>query len=750
MRSPGRSVKMRIGRIALPSGSTSDPENSAPTIGPRSPNDGISETIYVRHDAVRTSNPRPGCQRRGVLMGAAHRQRGNLEVGRRGTRLVLLLAVSCGAFLAGCGGGAQIGAPREQPVASPVPRISGTPPSPVASPSPVAQAASLRADQINAALESVENAYLRLPHTDLAADLTTLAAQMVSSGAFKAADVVPGGISASLPGGMTAVVFADRQETLTGIRRVPAYAVAPSLKSRMATTIGPPAPHEVAFLVASDGDAAFAPSRQAAFAHAFVASGFVPENGYGVDSLDVSLANILALGVNHPIDLLSIATHGMVRLRYDTLGKAVGNAYEWRSTTKVTQDTLVALKDDIDNDRLHVGIALTKLTAASYGSSITFSPAFLVRHLTFHPGAIVDNQSCNGQYPRGNIQVGQSLSAAGVGRYVGWSNSIPSNDADGTDAFLFDRMLGEQSPSSTGLDAFVPQKLPSQRPLPFDDILTLMTTELRTGAIRDTDGTYAESNSFNDYQRINISNKLVTDDFAQPVLEPLIEYGLPSIDHLTGPTDGVLTLFGTFPKAVGSVQISDGPSIRSVVPTFWSTDHISVSVPTSGQASSGKVRALSHDGIGSNTVSFTTLPSFLFEEPSFVPSCAPLKCGNEPAIASIKSVRVTGSYPEFGLTETLVRPDGTTYDRSYRWDNAELRKENLASQSPSLGVGRDPFGDLVESIFSSTKAVFASTNAEPTCDGSRTSCEVHLYFDSIASENTFNVGFADYRKRASF
>ena len=48
---------------------------------------------------------------------------------------------------------------------------------------------------------------------------------------------------------------------------------------------------------------------------------------------------------------------------------------------------------------------------------------------------------------------------------------------------MFDRMLGEQSPSQTGMDQFVAQRTPPQRPFALPFVEAVMQTEDRSDGI---------------------------------------------------------------------------------------------------------------------------------------------------------------------------------------------------------------------------------------------------------------------------
>jgi hypothetical protein len=271
------------------------------------------------------------------------------------------------------------------------------------------------------ALQSVQTTYQGLPHTSVVSDLNALAAQMVSSGTFKTATVVPGGISATLPDGTLTLVFADRVEDLAGtasVRRTVSSRIRPQVQP-----LSPANSHEAAFLINTIPQTAFTPSRQQAFSDAFSAA-LGLASGYEADDLDVSLDNIVALGTGHPLDFLDISTHGLIG------GASPNIEYYWLSTTTDNAASEMTYAADIAAHRVVSGIALTVSQGQSLSlPALAFTPDFLTAHLTFNTGAIVDNESCFGQSPLVAVNVQGIFQAAGVGRYYGWTKEVDGNDA---------------------------------------------------------------------------------------------------------------------------------------------------------------------------------------------------------------------------------------------------------------------------------------------------------------------------------
>ncbi len=450
----------------------------------------------------------------------------------------------------------------------------------------------MTAAQIQTALEGVQTYYLTLPHTSVETDLQTVAAHLTASGVFSSATITSGGIDATFSNGIEALIFADRPDDLSGT--FDASRTRRPVDGVRASAVSARNAHEVAFLVNESGDRAFVPQRQGVFGAAFTAAGFTAASGYGVDVLDTSLENLITLGDGRGIDYLDIATHGMV----DKLG-----SYLLLSTTQITDTSLQTYAADLLAKRVRVGVPLYDEPFATLRllPTFAFTGDFVTEHLTFNAGAIVDNQSCWGQSIGGNF--GQLLSRAGVGRYIGWTRPVLSTDADATDAFIFDRMLGEQSAGATGLSNYASQHTPPQRPFPLDAIQTAMSVEQRDNPLQEPAPQYTYAQS--------IANKrfpsllVITDYGGESVAHPPIEYSLPSIQRLVADdTNGALDIFGAFPATPGAVSITNGAGTMTLTPTKWTTGTIIVPLPAAGAGANGLV-SVTAEGLTSNAVPLT-------------------------------------------------------------------------------------------------------------------------------------------------
>ncbi len=374
-------------------------------------------------------------------------------------------------------------------------------------------------------------------------------------------------------------------------------------------TLSSASPHEIAFFInQSDTSGAFNPVRQQIFAAAF--SNDLPATGdYSVDDLDVSLENILALSNGHPIDYLDISTHGgIIEVPPQT------PFYAYLSTTLVTTTNLPTYAPDITAGRLIYGAMLSCTGCTNYvpgQDAYVFTPEYLTSHLTFNPGAIFVNNSCFGQNSLTAAAVVTTLQAAGVGLYTGWTKEVDGPDADETDAFLIDRLLGEQA--HTQLNEMVTQDTPLQQPFPMTSVVSAINAQLRNPSDPLNRGvleTYATSDAG---FAINTSYDPVADGTTarfvasflpnSDIATAPIEYSMPSIFNmqvLESAAGGTLTILGSFPSTQGNVTITDGSGTNVLPVTSWSKTQVTAALPKSGNGSAGQVMVSSSDGIDSN------------------------------------------------------------------------------------------------------------------------------------------------------
>jgi len=514
---------------------------------------------------------------------------------------IMLAAIAVG--ISACSGN------RSLPV-SPVVRGSASAPAGTATPSPspgTTSSASVAA--VATALASVEAYYQTLPGTDPLSDVANVAAHMVSSGAFASATAGPGAISATLPDGTPIVVFTDRVADLlapSDARRRDGIIVGPVPGS----SIGPATQHEILFLVNELDSAAFTPANQQQFGQAFSNLGF-GSTGAQIDVAAITLQNIVALGSTHPLDFLDIATHGAVV----SLKPGGPQFYVNISNTPVTDALRTQYASDLAAGRLVYAFVLQKSKTVSTFTTFAFTPAFLIEHATFNPGAIVDNESCFGQSPLTAPAVETAFQLAGAGQYLGWTKPVAGDSADQTDAFIFDRMLGEQSPSQTGMDAFVAQRTPAQRPFALPFIETVMQTEDRSLGISIGTETYAQDAYATNYvyppASDGVYSRFIVSDFGSANIANLpIEYGLPSIRFVDvdEKAQAVMGIHGTFPNAQGSVTIANASGTYSAPVESWQPEEVLVEIPNEGAGASGLVTVYSGPnatGFASNSVPLT-------------------------------------------------------------------------------------------------------------------------------------------------
>jgi hypothetical protein len=507
----------------------------------------------------------------------------------------------------------------------------------------------LNAAAMNAKMTDVQNFYQTLPHTSVSADVASVAAHMSSVDGFKNVTISPGGIGATFSDGTPAFIFTDREEDLEGsstasgarqaaMRQRLDEGASPSPSSTPTdpppyTTLGPGAPHVVAFLINTGDRQAFTPAHQFELGSEFVGDGFTAANGYEVDVLNVTLENITGLGASHPLDLFSISTHGAVDLNPEP-------RYTWLSQTAVTDTSLQTYASDIAQDRVLVSVYLG-IGQSIQLATFAFTPAFLTEHVQFNPGAIVDNQACFGQSPTVAPAVNAALQAAGAGRYYAWTKGVGGKDSDSFEIFLYDRLIGvgSQAMVQSGLEQivfrnFLANAAPQQRPFPLDAIDTVAYTEERFRSLGDSPGTlpFSVSDDGDAYNAAfaplsdGTASKLVISDFGgESVANPPIEYALPSIRDLQVNEfqgGGALEIDGNFPATRGTVSIVNDAGTYSPTINSWSTTKIVTTIPDTGAGAYGAV-TVTDAGITSNAVPLTQWSgAFTYNETDTIPAIA--------------------------------------------------------------------------------------------------------------------------------
>ena len=471
-----------------------------------------------------------------------------------------------------------------------------------------------------AALVKGQTYWESLPHTDIASDLAAVANELKSSGVATDTYVSENAVTATLTDGQRFfLVYDDRDITSTlpaasGLGNATTRGPAGRKRRQAADTFPslPSTQHEIVFFVNMDDPRAFDVAKQATFWQAFTKAGFNTP-AYEVDGTGLLLDAIIEMGSSpHPIDYLSIATHGSVSCRSaDTACQ-----YHWVSNTAPDIGNWRVHFNDIQTEKVGGGGVL-KLKTVHDAESFDFSgageywftPEFLTAHLHFNPGAVVANPSCHGQNPIIAAGVATTFARAGVGLYSGWTGSADADDADQSDAYLLDRLLGETV--DTGLKALafegglplIKQRTPAQRPFPLTDVIAAMQTTLRPAhpGNRPAGLTLTQS-------AVTNSKLVFTPLNGGGANSNLLVWGLPSIAKMSTverPTGGTLFVDGTFPATPGKGQIVDASGTYPLVPSAWSTTQIQFPLPPGGNGAAGVVTVFSAEGVGSNAVPLT-------------------------------------------------------------------------------------------------------------------------------------------------
>jgi len=473
--------------------------------------------------------------------------------------------------------------------------------------------------QVIAALGSVQQHWNTLTlGSNPEAAIASLVAWIKTQPSFKDAGEEPGAVWATLADGQPAIFYVDRLADYAvaapAARRVsPTRPMVPLARARALRQDAGPTSGQVLFLVNALDTVAFTPSRQADFAIAFANAGYP-----GVLSASsVTLENIVAAG-SKPTAYFDIATHGGNGFNV----YAQRDLYTLSSDTAVTADNYYQYHPEIRAAHLEYSLALLDPdTDRNLPQSIpvyAFTSAWLTQHMKFAPGAVFVNTSCFGAnvYPAGKAFV-SDLNAAGVGFYAGWTKSVDDLDADETDAYLIDRLLGEQIPSLNDLPKYVLQDSPPERPFQVNDILLELPKKPRDNPIRNgSDLTY-------DLDTSTQPKDLDTNSSKQPIADgasakfTYIGYGTAQVVPLVPPTiafvnvdeaaapEPTLTISGEFSQAEGDAYITESnlPAAVALPILSWSPEQITVQLPPSAPQSGNIV--VGELGVPSNLVPLT-------------------------------------------------------------------------------------------------------------------------------------------------
>ena len=447
--------------------------------------------------------------------------------------------------------------------------------------------------------------------SDVNASLQSLAAYIKTQPAFTDAGLSAGTVWATLADGQPVEFFTDRLADYSALRPA-GWRVRTSQRPLQTAGRGPSATgagHRVVYLFNDLGDPAFTPARQVAFTQAFTDAGYT--NQFAVEYGSIALENISAPAP--PSDYVNVAAHG--GNAYNVF--AGRELYTLGSTTLVTQSNYYQYLPEVRAGRLVYSSVLTDpsdstITAISYA----FTSAWLVSHMQFTPGAVFVNSSCLGAnvYPAGQAFI-QDLQNAGVGVYLGWTKVVSGVDADETEAYIVDRLVG----GPNGLGAYVdPPQASPQRPYQVRDILSVLSSKKRTNPIRGSRGALptVPLDTSTQQKAVDLNSALLpaadgpsakfvaTGDLASS--NPVVPLVPPTIAHMTVDEAAsplpTLTIDGEFSPVAGSVAI--GGSSGTYLPVIsWSTQEIVAQLPLSGPQS-GPVIAV-ETGVPSNAVPLT-------------------------------------------------------------------------------------------------------------------------------------------------
>ncbi|HEX3467015.1 MAG TPA: hypothetical protein VHT05_02825 [Candidatus Elarobacter sp.] len=556
-------------------------------------------------------------------------------------RFAVPVCVALLVALAGCHGGSS-SAPPFSPGAPGGGGVPTATPTSAPTSAPITGSGPASAAQVQTAGDAVIAHWKTLaPAGNPTAALTALAAFIKTQPGFVDAGVDLGAVWGLFGDGSVMVFYADHLDgggtTTSSVRRAaPAAtpralpgarprpgatrppAVASSLRRaapaaiRHTAAAGAPI---VAFAVYDLGDPAFTAQRQHDFGQAMATAGYA--TNFQVQAPSFSLEWLQAQA-GTPFAMFDVSTHGGIARAKN----AATRVYTLSTTTLVNSDNFVQYSPSVRAGQLVYGRALVGpdvtgaddiMALSSYG----VTSAWLISHMTFVPGALVDNQSCLGASPDAAVQSFiTDLENAGAGLYMGWTKSVEATDSDETDAYIVDRLIGEQSPAVNAMPTYVSQQSPPQRPFQLTDILINLPSKMRTNPIRDGHNLPSESldkSTAPAKYDVNSSSPPASDGPlarftyigagnappVTPIVPPSIAYVV--VDEAASPQP-TLSIYGEFSAQPGGVLIRSGGDTELTV-LSWSTSQIVAQLPSSAPAN-GQV-IVGEDNVPSNFVPLT-------------------------------------------------------------------------------------------------------------------------------------------------
>jgi hypothetical protein len=301
---------------------------------------------------------------------------------------------------------------------------------------------------------------------------------------------------------------------------------------------------------------------------------------YMIEQGEASVKNLKGIGSDHAIFYLS--THGGADSLKQVGGKKVEATLGFWTTDECTVENEKNFKDDLDNFRLGYMMAMNNQPSpgkVTIDKHYAFTAEFVKAYMHFGENALIYFTACNGfrEKPSGVnfretvISKAEKQHAA----YLGWTQPIYEGDGYVAAKFVFDRLLGANSPNAPGTHFPIPQEDPYQRSFDVDAVLKDMASKgLNVSNVVEDDGTVVQA-VFKCYNKIDPDTRFI----LTPSISYLEMYEYFEWLYIWG-------IFGDDPGVDQRTVTIDGVEAEVI---DWSRDKIQCKIKPSGKGSAGDV-----------------------------------------------------------------------------------------------------------------------------------------------------------------
>jgi|GEM_PF-6630049 len=333
-------------------------------------------------------------------------------------------------------------------------------------------------------------------------------------------------------------------------------------------------------------------------------SDFVPAlqaSGYkNVTAKALTVDNMLALK-GTPLSILYISAHGG---GFDGFLN-IAPWYELLTSTPVSPELDLKYQALLASDASGAAQLQHAQTAPFAKPVYSVTTKFFATNVTFGANALVYVTACHSAAPAPGAQsIIRAIQGASTNAvYLGWTKTVLTTDGLESAAFVFDRMLGETSPSPFS-GAPKPES-PPERPFSLEEVLAYGASRARDDGQPTTEATSCSNSNVLDAPLLDGCNSKLVESSSGSANLMLA----PSIAHMqVDETTGTLTVSGEFPGSSGSFAIDSTPPAQGggtvLTASTWSATTATAQIQPSGPTAAGYIVARTM-GVSGNAAPLT-------------------------------------------------------------------------------------------------------------------------------------------------